>query len=78
MTYKLIIEKGKEESVISLLKRFSYVKVVQTNKAKPKVKRKAKMEQDPQLPYFGTFPNWPLDHKKQRSSDIQRRLKGWL
>ncbi len=56
MQYELLIEKGKEETIISYLKKFNFV-TIRKKKSAPKKKVIKKVTFD----YFGAMPDFDFD-----------------
>ena len=77
MTYELIIDAGKEKTVINFLKQLDFVTVKAVKKdSKKKIEKKTEPLED--LPYFGLCPDWDMDVRGMRKKSTEKRLKGWL
>ncbi len=77
MIYELIIDEGKEKTVINFLKQLDFV-TVKAVKKKPVKKVEKKTGQAGDMPYFDTCPDWEMDVKEMRRKDTLKRIEGWL
>jgi hypothetical protein len=67
MQYELLIEKGKEESIINYLKKFDFVTI-----RKKKSVSKKKIIKKTTLEYFGAMPDFDFDFDDLRKNKFRK------
>ena len=70
MQYELLIEKGKEEPVISFLKSLDFVTIRKKETIKKKPLKK-------QLSYFGSLPEWDAEAVDLRKNKSRKNKATW-
>ena len=76
MEYELTIEKGKEETIISYLKKFDFVTLRKKSNAKKPAKKKAVKKQVDFL-YFGVLPDWDIEAEDLRKNKLRKTKIQW-
>jgi hypothetical protein len=71
MQYELLIEKGKEEAVISFLKSLDFVTI------KKKEKEQSKGKTKKHFSYFGCLPGWDVEAVDLRKSKSRKSKLAW-
>jgi hypothetical protein len=71
MQYELIIDKGKEETIINYLKKFDFVTIRTKVPATKKKIKKATFD------YFGAMPDFDFDFDDLRKSKFRKTKIEW-
>lgn len=71
MHYELVIEKGKDETIINYLKKFDFVTIRKKTPAKRKAAKKTTFD------YFGTMPDWDFDFNDLRKNKFRKTKIKW-
>ena len=71
MQYELLIEKGKEESIISFLRSLDFV-TIRKKQTAPK-KKSVKKE----FAYFGALPGWDVEAVDLRKNKSRKSKAAW-
>jgi hypothetical protein len=71
MHYELLIDKGKDETIIKYLKKFDFVTI------KKKVPASKKIVKTATLDYFGAMPDFDFDFDDLRKNKFRKNKTQW-
>lgn len=71
MQYELLIDKGKEETVINYLKKFDFVTIRKKTPATRKSVKKTTFD------YFGAIPDFDFDFDNLRKNKFRKTKTTW-